>query len=154
MVAGAPGDVTIRIDNVAIAVRDLDEAIAFFTDLGLTLLGRDTVSGEWTDTAVGLDGNHAKIAMLQTPDGQGRLELFEYIHPEAIEVEPTRPNVIGMHRVAFEVDDIDRALAVAASHGFYPLRGVATYEDIYKLTYVRGPSGILLMFAQSLAKTP
>ena len=45
-----------------IAVRDLDAAISFFTDLGLTVLGRDTVSGEWTDTAVGLDGNHAKIA--------------------------------------------------------------------------------------------
>jgi glyoxylase I family protein len=141
---------SIRIANVAIAVRDLDEAITFFTELGLAILGRDTVSGEWTDTAVGLDGNHAKIAMLQTPDGRGRLELFEYIHPEAIEVEPTHPNVIGMHRVAFEVDDIDQALAVAARHGFHPLRGVATYEDIYKLTYVRGPSDILLMFAQSL----
>jgi glyoxylase I family protein len=51
-----------------------------FTDLGLIVVGRDTVSGEWTDTAVGLDGNHANIAMLQTPDGNGRLELFEYIH--------------------------------------------------------------------------
>jgi len=28
--------------------------------------------------------------MLQTPDGHGRLELFEYIHPKAIESEPTR----------------------------------------------------------------
>jgi glyoxylase I family protein len=27
--------------------------------------------------------------MLQTPDGNGRLELFEYIHPDAIETEPT-----------------------------------------------------------------
>jgi catechol 2,3-dioxygenase-like lactoylglutathione lyase family enzyme len=46
--------------------------------------------------------------------GQGRLELFEYIHPDAIETEPTRPNEIGMHRVAFSVDDLDAALAVAA----------------------------------------
>ena len=57
-------------------------------DLGLTELGRDEVSGEWADTAVGLDGNLAHIAMLQTPDGEGRLELFEYIHPDAIETEP------------------------------------------------------------------
>lgn len=141
---------TIRIDNVAIAVRDLEEAIAFFVDLGLTVLGRDEVSGEWTDTAVGLDGNHAKIALLETPGGQARLELFEYLHPEAIEVEPTAPNVIGMHRIAFEVDDIDDALAIAARHGYYPLRAVATYEELYKLTYLRGPSGILVMFAQSL----
>jgi glyoxylase I family protein len=142
----------IRLENVAIAVRDLDAAIAFFTDLGLTVVGRDTVSGEWTDTAVGLDGNHADIAMLETPDGSGRLELFEYIHPEAIETEPTRPNEIGMHRIAFSVDDIDESLEIAARHGCLPLRGVATYQDVYKLTYVRGPSGILVMLAEELRK--
>ena len=117
----------IKLENVAIAVRDLDATIAFFTDLGLTVIGRDTVSGEWTDTAVGLDGNHAKIAMLQTPDGQGRLELFEYLHPAAIETEPTLPNEIGMLRIAFSVDDIDESLAIAARHGYHPLRGVADY---------------------------
>jgi glyoxylase I family protein len=142
--------VPIRLEDVGIAVRDIEEAIAFFTDLGLTVLGRDTVSGGWADTAVGLDGNHAKIAMLQTPDGAGRLELFEYLHPEAIETEPTLPNEIGMHRVAFQVDDLDAALAVAARHGCHPLRGVATYQDLYRLTYVRGPSGILVMLAEDL----
>jgi len=143
----------IALENVGIAVRDLEAAIAFFTDLGLAVVGRDTVSGEWTDTAVGLDGNHAKIAMLQTPDGHGRLELFEYIHPEAIETGDTRPHEIGMHRVAFSVDDIDEALTVAAKHGCFPLRGVATYQDLYKLTYLRGPSGILVMLAQDLTKS-
>lgn len=142
----------IRLENVGIAVRDIEATIAFFTDLGLTVLGRDTVSGEWADTAVGLDGNHAKIAVLQTPDGHGRLELFEYIHPDAIETEPTLPNEIGMHRVAFAVDDIDAALEIAAAHGCYPLRGVATYEDLYKLTYLRGPSGILVLLAQQLTR--
>ena len=142
----------IKLENVGIAVRDLDATIAFFTDLGLTVVGRDTVSGEWTDTAVGLDGNHAKIAMLQTPDGHGRLELFEYIHPDAIDTDPSRPNEIGMHRVAFSVDNIDEALKIAARHDCYPLRGVASYQDIYKLTYVRGPSGIIVMFAEELVR--
>ena len=142
----------IKLENVGITVRDLEAAIAFFSDLGLTVLGRDAVSGEWADTAVGLDGNHAKIAMLQTADGNGRLELFEYIHPDAIETQPTRPNEIGMHRVAFVVDDIDEALAIAARHGCHPLRGVATYGDIYKPTDVRGPSGIIVMFTEELNK--
>ena len=145
---------SIKLDNVGIAVRDIEEAISFFTDLGLTLVGRDTISGEWADTAVGLDGNHAKIAVLQTPDGQGRLEFFEYIHPEAIQTSPTLPNEIGMHRVAFSVDDIDETLRTAARHGYHPLRGVATYEDVYKLTYLRGPSGILVMIAEEMAKKP
>ncbi|TGN63363.1 VOC family protein [Nocardioides eburneiflavus] len=142
----------ITLENVGIAVRDLDEAIAFFTDLGLTVLGRDTVSGEWADTAVGLDGNHADIAMLQTPDGRGRLELFQYLHPDAIETEPTRPHEIGMHRVAFSVDDLDEALEIAVRHGCHPLRGVARYGDAYRLTYLRGPSGILVMLAEDLTK--
>ncbi|MGW6060349.1 VOC family protein [Streptomyces sp. NPDC055189] len=142
----------VKLENVGVTVRDLEAAVSFFTDLGLTVIGRDTVCGEWTDTAVGLDGNHAKIAMLQTPDGQGRLELFEYIHPAAIESEPTRPNGIGMHRVAFSVDDLDQALETAAKHGCHPLRGVAIYEDIYKLTYVRGPSGIIVMLAEEMKK--
>ncbi|MCU1508097.1 MAG: hypothetical protein JWQ12_362 [Glaciihabitans sp.] len=142
----------IRLENVGIAVRDIDATIAFFTDLGLEVVGRDTISGDWADTAVGLDGNHAKIAVLKTPDGQGQLELFEYLHPEAIETQPTLPNEIGMHRVAFSVDDIDAALETAARHGCYPLRGVATYGDVYKLTYLRGPSGILVMLAEDLKK--
>ncbi len=57
-----------------------------------------------------------------------------------------------MHRVAFSVDDIEEALETAARHGCHPLRGVATYEDAYALTYVRGPSGILVMLAQDLTK--
>jgi glyoxylase I family protein len=142
----------IALENVGIAVRDIDATIAFFTDLGLEVVGRDTVSGDWADTAVGLDGNHARIAMLQTPDGQGRLELFEYIHPDAIETEPTLPNEIGMHRVAFSVDDIDASLEIAARHGCHPLRGVANYQDVYRLAYVRGPSGIIVMLAQDITR--
>jgi glyoxylase I family protein len=30
---------------------------------------------------------------------------------------------------------------------------VATYEDVYKLSYVRGPSGIIVMLAEELKKT-
>ena len=80
------------------------------------------------------------------------LELLEYVHPEAIEATPTPPNQIGMHRVAFSVDDLDEALAIAATHGCHPLRGVATYGDVYRLTYLRGPSDIIVMLAEELQK--
>ncbi|WP_420365831.1 VOC family protein [Curtobacterium sp. L3-7] len=142
----------IAFENIGIAVRDLEATMAFFTDLGLTEVGRDEISGAWADTAVGLDGNHAKIAMLETPDGHGHIELFEYVHPDAIETEPTLPNEIGMHRVAFQVDDLHESLAIAARHGCTPLRGVANHQDVYLLTYLRGPSGIIVMLAQDLRK--
>jgi glyoxylase I family protein len=57
-----------------------------------------------------------------------------------------------MHRVAFSVDDIEEALEIAEAHGCHPLRGVATYQDLYKLTYVRGPSGIIVMLAEELKR--
>ena len=57
-----------------------------------------------------------------------------------------------MHRVAFSVDNLDQALEIAAGHGCHPLRGVATYKDVYKLTYVRGPGGIIVMLAEDLRK--
>ena len=45
---------------------------------------------------------------------------------------------------------LDRDLTVADALTGTPLRGVANYQDIYKLTYLRGPSGILVMLAQEV----
>jgi glyoxylase I family protein len=115
-------------------------------------VGRDTVSGEWTDTAVGLDGNHANIAMLQTPDGYGRLELFETSTPKRLSRSQLVPTTSACTVSPFRSTTSNKALEVAAKHGCHPLRSVATYADLYKLTYLDGPSGILVMLAEKLNK--
>src|ERR671922_2469812 len=72
-------DMTIRrMDNVGIVVDDLAAAIAFFVELGLELQGEGPVEGRWVDRVVGLDGVRADIAIMQTPDGHGRLELTKF----------------------------------------------------------------------------
>ncbi len=114
------GSVPIKISNVGVVVWDPEATIGFSTDLGLTVVGRATVSGERTDTAVCLDGNHANVAMRRTPDGNVRLDLSEHPYPDAIGTEPTRPDEIGVHRVALSVDDIDEAFELAAGHGCHP----------------------------------
>lgn len=55
----------MKLETVAIAVRGLEAAIAF-TDLGVTVLGRDVVAGERMEAGVRLDGNRTKMAVLQT----------------------------------------------------------------------------------------
>jgi catechol 2,3-dioxygenase-like lactoylglutathione lyase family enzyme len=142
---------TLRLDNVGIVVDDLVAATTFFTDLGLTLAGQTTVEGEWVDHVVGLTGTRCRIAMLRTPDGHSQLELSQYENPTAHTPEPLAPNTVGFHRVALAVDDVDAAVEVARSHGAELLGDVVRYQDSYRLCYLRGPAGIVVMLAEELA---
>lgn len=140
-----------RLDNVGIVVDDLTAVTRFFVDLGLTVLGEDTVEGTWVDRVVGLDDVRTQIAVLQTPDGHGRLELMRFLTPQARTGDPgAPPNTLGIRRLAFAVDDIDAAVAGLRSRGFGLLGEVVRYEDAYRLCYVRGPEGIIVMLAQAL----
>ena len=60
-----------RMDNVGIVVESLDDAAAFFTELGLQLEGRMTIEGAWAGRVTGLGDQQVEIAMMRTPDGHG-----------------------------------------------------------------------------------
>jgi catechol 2,3-dioxygenase-like lactoylglutathione lyase family enzyme len=70
-----------RMDHVGIVVDDLAAATEFFLELGLELQGEGPVEGRWVDRVVGLEGVRAEIAVVQTPDGRGRLELTKLHTP-------------------------------------------------------------------------
>jgi len=141
---------TKRLDNVGIVVDDLAAAIAFFTDLGLTVAGEATLEGDWVDAVVGLHGTRCRMAMLRTPDGHGQIELSQYETPTAHTIDPLAPNTVGFHRVALAVDDLDAAVAVARSHGGELLGDVVRYQDSDRLCYLRGPASIVVMLAEQL----
>ena len=54
----------IRMDNVGIVVESIDEAIAFFEELGLKLEGRAIIEGEWAGRVTGLGNQQVEIAMM------------------------------------------------------------------------------------------
>ena len=62
-------------------VDGLAPVTAFFVELGLKLQGEGRVEGGWVDRVVGLEGVRAAIAMVETPDGHGRLELTKFHTP-------------------------------------------------------------------------
>jgi catechol 2,3-dioxygenase-like lactoylglutathione lyase family enzyme len=142
-----------RIDNVLIVVEDLEAAKAFFVELGMQLEGETQVEGPWVDSVVGLDGVRADIAMLRTPDGHGRVELTRFRTPPAVRPEPENApaNALGLRRIMFTVDDLDDVVARLRTHGAELLRGIAQYEDLYRLCFVRGPEGIIIGLAQQLS---
>jgi catechol 2,3-dioxygenase-like lactoylglutathione lyase family enzyme len=142
-----------RMDNVGIVVQDLDAAIAFFTELGLTLEGRAPVEGDWADGVTGLRGMRVEIAMMRTPDGHSRLELSRFIAPPVVADHRVAPvNALGYLRVMFAVDDLDDTLARLAKLGAKLVGEVVQYENIYRLCYIRGPEGILIGLAEQLVQ--
>lgn len=141
-----------RMDNVLIVVDDLEAAIAFFVELGLELEGRTHVEGDFVDRTVGLDGVRADIVMLRTPDGHGRVELTKFHTPAAISREPRNApaNTLGISRIMFAVEDIDDVVARLRTHGAELLDGIAQYEDIYRLCFIRHPEGFIIGLAEQL----
>src|SRR6187455_3372906 len=143
----------IRMDNVGIVVESLDETIAFFAELGLTLEGRATIEGEWAGRVTGLGNQHVEIAMMVTPDGHSRLEISRFLSPPVVADHRNAPvNALGYLRVMFTVDDIDDTLARLQKRGAKLVGEVVQYEDIYRLCYIRGPEGILIGLAQQLGQ--
>ena len=142
-----------RMDNVGIVVADIDTAIEFFTELGLTLEGRMPIEGEWAGRVTGLRGQRVEIAMMRTPDGHGRLELSRFDAPVIAADHRAAPvNSLGYLRVMFTVEDIDDTLVRLSPLGAKVVDEVVNYEDIYRLCYIRGPEGILIGLAQELER--
>lgn len=142
-----------ELNNVGIVVNDLDNAITFFTELGLRLEGRMTIEGEWAGRVTGLGNQSVEVAMMVTPDGHSRLEISRFITPETISDHRTAPvNSLGYLRIMFRVDDVDDVLRRLEKHGAKLVGEVVNYQNVYRLCYIRGVEGLLIGLAQQLSR--
>jgi catechol 2,3-dioxygenase-like lactoylglutathione lyase family enzyme len=140
-----------RMEHVGIVVDDLAAATEFFVELGPELQGEGLVKGRSVDRVVGLEGVRAEVAMMQTPDGNGRLELAKF-HSPSIQGDnrPAPANTPGIRHVAFAVEDIDAVVAGRRARGAELVGEVERYEDSSRLCYVRGPEGIIVEQAEQI----
>jgi catechol 2,3-dioxygenase-like lactoylglutathione lyase family enzyme len=139
--------------NVGIVVENLDVAIEFFTELGLSLEGRMPIEGEWAGRVTGVRGQRVEVAMMSTPDGHSRIELSRFHAPAIASDHRTAPvNSLGYLRVMFSVKNMDDLLARLRKLGATVLDEVVNYEDIYRLCYIRGPEGILIGLAEEIGR--
>lgn len=87
-----------KVDHVGVAVSNLDEALAIYTDLlGLKLHGTEVVEEQ-----------KVKVAFL--PVGDTEIELLESTDPEGPIAKFIEKRGQGMQHIAFRVDDIEEAL--------------------------------------------
>ena len=141
----------IEMNNMGIVVEDLDSAIAFFSEIGLTLEGRTTVEGEWVGRVTGLGNQTVEVAMMVTLDGHGRLEISKFITPKIVSDHRYAPvNTLGYLRIMFRVDNIDELVSRLLRKGAELVGEIVQYEDAYRLCYMRGPDGLLIGLAEQL----
>jgi len=141
----------MEMNNVGIVVKSLDDAISFFSEIGLTLEGRTMVEGEWAGRVTGLGNQSVEIAMMVTPDGHSRLELSRFLSPETISDHRTAPvNSLGYLRIMFRVDNLDELLYRLKKRGAVMVGEVVQFGDVYRLCYIRGVEGLLIGLAEQL----
>jgi methylmalonyl-CoA/ethylmalonyl-CoA epimerase len=92
-----------QIDHIGIAVRDLDEAIAFYRDvMGLEVSSTEIFNG-------------MKIAFLRIADSE--LELLEDMTPDGAIARHIAKRGEGLQHVAYRVSNIEEALTEMRAKG-------------------------------------
>lgn len=140
-----------HFDHVGITVGDLDTALEFFLSLGLELEGRMFVEGEFLDTVCGIPNSRTEVAMLQMPDGGTKVELSTFLRPDLQQGSPNAMSTeIGIRNIAFEVEDLAAIVERLAVDGYSLVGGIGEWENAWRMTYVRGPEGIIVALAERL----
>ena len=144
----------IEMNNIGIVVENLDNAISFFSEIGLKVEGRGMVEGEWAGRVTGLGNQSVEVVMMSTPDGHSRLEISRFLIPTTVSDHRTAPvNSLGYLRIMFRVDNIDELVPRLIKNGAELVGEVVLYENIYKLCYIRGTEGLLIGLAEQIIKS-
>lgn len=141
----------IKTRHAGIVVRDLSEAIDFYTGLGLELFLRDMEQGKFIDRVVNLNEAKVETAKLKSPCGF-LLELLQYhSHPESKEINLQSSNRLGCSHIAFTVISIDKTLKKIYSMGGTCTNPPATssYGKV-KVAYCHDLEGNLLEIVEEL----
>jgi len=137
MADGLPG--LSHVDHVGLTVPNLDEAVAFYTQvIGGTELYRLGPFGpddhsplpdgrDWSEAHLNVPGAVRTIAMLKI-GANIMLELFQYDAPAERRTTPPRNCDYGGHHIAFKVDDLEAAKTYLAANGCRIMAGPIVIE--------------------------
>lgn len=127
-----------HISHIGIAVQDLEDGIAFYEKLGLTLEGVEEVPSQMV-----------KVAFF--PCGDTRIELLAPTSEESPVAKFIEKKGEGIQHIAFAVDDLPEELAKAEDSGIRLIdkepRPGAHHADIAFL-HPKSSLGVLIEFCQ------
>jgi len=128
-----------KIDHLGIAVRSLDQALAFWEQqLGLTVSMRETVE-------------HEKVNVAMLPLGEPRIELIEPTEPDSVIGKFLEKRGEGLHHVAVKVPDLAAAVERLKTSGARllnePRAGAGGH--LYVFVHPSSTGGVLLELIQA-----
>ncbi|KUO80035.1 MAG: transporter [Vulcanisaeta sp. OSP_8] len=125
-----------RLDHVAVAIKNIDEAARKFRELGLRV----------SDPIV-VEEQGVKVVMVMLSNT--KIELLEPLGPETTVAKFIEKRGEGIHHIAIEVDDINKFINIAKNAGLTitgePSRGA---EGIVTFIHPKNLHGILLELVQ------
>ncbi|KUO81857.1 MAG: transporter [Vulcanisaeta sp. JCHS_4] len=125
-----------RLDHVAVAIKNIDEAARKFRELGLRV----------SDPIV-VEEQGVKVVMVMLSNT--KIELLEPLGPETTVAKFIEKRGEGIHHIAIEVDDINKFINIAKNAGLTitsePSRGA---EGIVTFIHPKSLHGILLELVQ------
>ena len=139
------------LHHVGIIVKDLDRSLAFYTNvLGGKLLYISGAQPKDVEKEVDVPGARTRLAVLKY--GAATVELVEYIEPK-IEPGLLSAAAVGTQHVAFEVDDVDAAVATLKKNGIRfnaPPKLIEEGDNKgWVWTYFRDPDGCWLELVEN-----
>jgi len=142
----------LATNHTSFTVSDLDRSIAFFRDaLGFEVTSKAPRNPDVVSRITGIPGTEMLIAFVRGPGHS--LELIQYLGPkEGRGRVRSLPCDVGFAHVAFDVDDIDAAVAAAGEHGVHVIGEIAVIDQGPnaggRVAYLRDQDGVTVEFIQ------
>ena len=141
----------LATNHTSFTVSDLDSAIAFFRDaMGFEVTSKAPRDPTAIAHITGVDDAAVLIAYIRGPGHS--LELIEYTSPADREKLQCKPCDTGFAHIAFDVDNIDGAIAASAAHGFKPINSPYIIDQGPnaggRVVYLRNEDGIAIEFIE------
>jgi catechol 2,3-dioxygenase-like lactoylglutathione lyase family enzyme len=137
------------LHHTGLTVTDLDRSLAFYRDLlGLEVVMTQERRGGYFAAIVGYPDAHVRMAHVQAPASEHRLELFQYLSPEPLRAA-VEPCTVGLTHVCLTVGDLrglyDR-LGEAGVESFFspPVDVDAGVNAGASALYLRDPDGAIV----------
>ncbi len=139
-------------NHTSFTVSNLDRALGLFRDgLGFEVTSKAPRDPRLTERITGVPGADLLIAFVRAPGHS--IELIEYRAPAEKGRVNARPCDAGFAHIAFNVDDVDAALAAVEPHGVKPLSDPVTIDQGpnkgRRVVYTRDPDGITIEFIEA-----